>query len=106
MTQTNKLVYALVFGAAASFFVAISAGQAMAADTYAEYETQADLGNITQMPGKTAKKTGPRKVNHARYEVMAEKGIFIQPKSDKPTVSELAKRKNHAAYDTINDIDG
>ena len=106
MTQSNKLVYALVFGAAASFFVAITAGKAMAADTYAQYETQADLGNITQMPGKTAKKTGPRKVNHARYEVMAEKGIFIQPKSDKPSVSELAKRMNHAEYDTNNDIDG
>ncbi|HEY9079821.1 hypothetical protein [Magnetovibrio sp.] len=106
MTQTNKLVYALVFGAAASFFIAISAGQALAADTYAQYETQADLGIITQMPGKTAKKAEPRKVNHARYEVMAEKGIFIQPKSDKPNASELAKRLNHAEYDAYNDIDG
>ena len=106
MTQTNKLVYALVFGATATFFLAISAGNALAADTYAQYETQADLGNITQMPGKTAKKTGPRKVNHAYYEVMAEKGIFIQPKSDKPSAAELAKRVNHAEYDTQNDIDG
>ena len=106
MTQSNTFVSTIVFGAVASFFVVMSAGQAVDADTYAQYETQAALGNITQMPGKTARKTGPRKVNHARYEVMAEKGIFIQPKSDKPSVSELAKRTNHAEYDTNNDIDG
>lgn len=106
MTLTTKFAFALVFGAAATSFVALSTVEASAADTYAEYETQADLGNITQMPGKTAKTHGPRKVNHARYEVMAEKGIFIQPKSNKPSPSELAKRKNHAEYDVQNDIDG
>jgi len=106
MPKINKFTFALVFGAAATTFITLSAVEASAADTYAQYETQADLGNITLMPGKTAKTYGPRKVNHARYEVMAEKGIFIQPKSDEPTPSELAKRKNHAAYDVQNDIDG
>jgi len=104
--KSSTFASTLVFGAATSFFLALSANQALAAETYAQYDTLADRGIITPMPGKTVKKTGPRKVNHARYEVLAEKGIFIQPKSDKLSPAELAKRINHAQYDVHNDIDG
>lgn len=106
MTKTQKFANTFVLGTAAMAFVALTASHTIAADTYAEYETKADLGIITQMPGKSAKKAQPRKVNHARYEVMAEKGIFLQPKKNKPTPSQLAKRLNHAEYDVQNDIDG
>ena len=114
MSNTNKTVYALVFGAAAAFFIAIGSGQALAADTYAQYDTQADRGVITQMPGKSARKAEPRKVNHARYEVMAEKGIYIQPWREIATPHQLAERirknkmQDDAQDDTQNgaDIDG
>jgi len=92
-----------IFIGAALVVMTTASAQAVAADTYAEYETQASLGNITQMPGKTKRETGPRKVNHAYYEVMAEKGIFIQPKRHIKTPAELAKRRNHAEYDTTYD---
>jgi len=105
MTQISKTVPALILGAAASLSVAMFTNQTLAADTYAQYETLADMGIITPMPGKSAKKAEPRKVNHARYEVLAEKGIFIQPKSDKPSTSELAKRHHHAQYDAEYDAE-
>lgn len=96
-----------IFIGAALAVITTASTQAVAADTYAEYETQASLGNITQMPGKTKRKTGPRKVNHAYYEVMAEKGIFIQPKRHIKTPAELAKRRNHAEYDAkYDEFDG
>ena len=105
MTKTNASI-GLVFGACATVIVALSAGQAVAGGSHAKYDTLADMGIITQMPGKTAKKAEPRKVNHARYETLAEKGVFIQPASQKESPAELAKRLNHAEYDTQNDIDG
>jgi len=105
VTSLLKIASGPLIGASCA--VLIAASGASAADTYAEYETQADLGKITQMPGKTKRKTGPRAVNHARYEVLAEKGIFIQPKRIKKTPAELAKRRNHAEYDVqYNDTDG
>lgn len=110
MSKSNKTVYALVLGATAAFFVAIGAGDALAADTYAQYDTLADRGIITQMPGKSARKVEPRKVNHARYEVMADKGVYIQPLRERPTPHQLAERirknqsKNEMHFDS--DIDG
>ena len=100
--KSTLTINATIFAAALAF-AATTASSSIAADTYAEYETQASLGNITQMPGKTKRKTGPRKVNHARYEVMAEKGIFLQPKREKKTPAQLAKRRNHAEYDVMYD---
>jgi len=99
-----KSMHRIVIGATLAALTTVGT-QAFAADTYAEYETQASLGHITQMPGKSKRVTGPRKVNHARYDVMAEKGIFIQPKRHIKTPTELAKRRNHAQYDTLHGED-
>ena len=104
MKNSTKTMNRILIGTALVAMTTVAVGsQAVAADTYAESETQASLGNVTQMPGKTKRKTGPRKVNHAYYEVMAEKGIFIQPKRAVKTPAELAKRRNHADYDTAYD---
>jgi len=106
MLRKPSMITHIAFGATLVALTVVGV-QASAADTYAEYETQASLGHITQMPGKSKRKTGPRKVNHAQYEVMAEKGIFIQPKRVKKTPSELAKQRNHAEYDTqFDEFDG
>ncbi|HEY9081669.1 hypothetical protein [Magnetovibrio sp.] len=103
---SHKTLNRILIGAALVAMTTVGT-QAIAADTYAEYETQASLGNITQMPGKYKRETGPRKINHAQYEVMAEKGIFIQPKRHIKTPAELAKRRNHAEYDaTYDEYDG
>lgn len=107
MTITSKTIYALAFSAAAALSMTVGSHSAMAADTYAQYDALADRGIITQMPGKTARKIEPRKVNHARYEVMAAKGIYLQPQRDHLSPHQLAARKNHAQYDVLHsDIDG
>lgn len=103
INTTRKTASGLILGTTCALLIAAGSTQSFAADTYAEYETQASLGNVTQMPGKSKRETGPRKVNHARYEVMAEQGIFIQPKRHIKTPAELAQRRNHAEYDALYD---
>jgi len=66
-----------------------------------------DMNSETQAKTKTMKKkVTPRRVNHAKYDVMAEKGIFLLPQR-KPAPRKLTKHKvtprkvNHARYDVM-----
>lgn len=107
LITSPKSMSTLIIGATCALMVTAATAPAHAADTYAKYETQAAMGKITQMPGKSKRKVIPRRVNHARYDVMAEKGTFLipRPKHKKKTPAQLAKRYNHAEYDTQHSSD-